>query len=244
MFRFSTADNLVSYIQDFTGSSDSEEIKKCITLCELGLRNIELPALRTDPYSTTGTVGANQLMPIPADMNKPILFFQMGTPVNGENLGPWTVYDRVGDRDIITQSLLSNLYLSPINVPMVIRGKFSEVAGNYKFLPKLGQNSVVNLYYYRAWNLLYTPGIDANNNPVTIQSNEVLATFPEGYVYGTLHEYYIKRHNTESAQIYKAKLDQAIQTVEDQNSLGKWSGGHTKLTSVWQPRRDRQYAIK
>jgi hypothetical protein len=78
----------------------------------------------------------------------------------------------------------------------------------------------------------------------TVQTNAVLATFPEGYVYGTLREYYIKRHNADDAAIYQQKFQSAVDTVEDQNNLGKWSGGHTRLTSVWQPRQYRQYNIK
>jgi hypothetical protein len=78
----------------------------------------------------------------------------------------------------------------------------------------------------------------------TVQSNAVLATWPEGYVYGTLREYYIKRHNKDDAAVYEEKFQQAVATVEDQNNLGKWSGGHTRLTSVWQPRQYRQYNIK
>ena len=76
------ADTLVDYLKDFTGSSDDAEIKQCIFQAELAMRNIELPALRTNPYTTFGTVGANQLMPIPPDMNKPILFFQQGAAGN------------------------------------------------------------------------------------------------------------------------------------------------------------------
>ena len=79
---------------------------------------------------------------------------------------------------------------------------------------------------------------------ITVQSNAVLATWPEGYVYGTLREYYIKRHNAQDAGLYDAKFNAAMATVEDQNNLGKWSGGHTRLTSVWQPRQYRQYNIK
>ena len=60
------------------------------------------------------------------------------------------MYDRIGDRDIITQGMIAQLYLSPVNVPAVIRGKFSEVADKYHFLPYLGAGSLVNLYYYRA----------------------------------------------------------------------------------------------
>ena len=78
----------------------------------------------------------------------------------------------------------------------------------------------------------------------TVNTNAVLATWPEGYVYGTLREYYIKRHNQADAAIYQQKFQEAWDTVEDQNNLGKWSGGHTRLTSVWQPRQYRQYNIK
>lgn len=78
MFVIPTADSLVTYLKDFTGSADDTEIKQCIFQAELSMRNIELPALRTDPYTTFGVVGPGQLMPIPTDMNKPILFFQQG----------------------------------------------------------------------------------------------------------------------------------------------------------------------
>jgi len=77
-----------------------------------------------------------------------------------------------------------------------------------------------------------------------VQTNAVLNTWAEGYVYATLREYYIKRHNSEDATIYAQKYDNAYNIVEDQNNLGKWSGGHTKLTSVWQPRIYRQYNIR
>jgi len=326
MFIIPDADTLVTYIQDFTGSSNDEEIRQCIFQAELTMRNIELPALRTDPYTTFGTVGEDQLMPIPSDMNKPILFFQQGTNAMPSNTGPWIVYDRIGDRDIITQSLIAQLYLQPVNVPMVIRGKFSEVGSNYQFLPYLGEGTLLNLYYYKAWNLLFTPVTDSTvisttgsiatvtgagpwtvsitgmtdvtglivgdtvtatagtgslttggvavvagipsatsltvtvtgggiptvgtvtnisrTTASTVQTNPVLQTWPEGYIYGTLHEYYVKRHNSEDAAIYKAKFDNAWDTVNNQNNLGKWSGGHTRLTSIFQPRRDRQYAVK
>lgn len=326
------ADALVDYLKDFTGSSDDTEIKQCIFQAELAMRNVELPALRTNPYETFGTVGANQLMPIPADMNKPILFFQQGTNNNNQgvgNTGPWIVYDRIGDRDIITQGLVAQLYLSPVNIPAVIRGKFSEVGDNYQFLPYVGAGTQLNLYYYRAWNLLFTPAIlstnigitgdittitgsgpwtvtitsmsgtgstgmtagdtivttpnignlgadnigvisnvvsatsiivtvaagpttptaglidiDTLNSPTTVQTNPVLQTWPEGYIYGSLSEYYQKRHSADDAALYKAKFDMAYQTVEYQNSLGKWSGGHTRMTSIFQPRSIRSYAVK
>jgi len=318
MFVIPDADTLVEYVKDFTGSSDDTEIKQCIFLAELNMRNIELPALRTNPYETFGTVGANQLMPIPADMNKPILFFQQGnayyvttanatgvvsstlitltsTPgqglqvgmnvtgtgiangasivqitssttvilnlantgtVSGElsfatstinannTTGPWIVYDRIGDRDIITQGLVAQLYLTPVNVPAVIRGKFSEVGDSYQFLPYVAEGAMINLYYYKAWNLLFTPIYDNNVEVGTVQTNAVLQTWPEGYVYNTLSEYYIKRHSSDDAAIYKQKAIDAWKTVEDQNNLGKWSGGHTRLTSIFQPRRDRSYSVK
>jgi hypothetical protein len=327
MFIIPDADTLVTYIKDFTGSSDDQEIRQCIFQAELAMRNIELPALRTNPYETFGTVGEYQLMPIPSDMNKPILFFQQGTNAMPSNTGPWVVYDRIGDRDIITQGLIAQLYLAPVNVPMVIRGKFSEVGSNYQFLPYVGAGTVMNLYYYKAWNLLFTPAVEstvisavgtvatvAGAGPwtftitgmtdieglntgdiitctagvgsfgtaneveisgfpsttsvtcvatggttppvagaitnitlveaVTIQTNPVLQTWPEGYIYNTLAEYYIKRHSPEDAAIYKAKATEAYKTVEDQNNLGKWSGGHTRLTSIFQPRQNRSYAVK
>ena len=326
MFIIPTADSLVDYIKDFTGSNDDQEIRQCIFQAELAMRNIELPALRTDPYTTFGTVGQYQLMPIPADMNKPILFFQQGTNAMPSNTGPWVVYDRIGDRDIITQGLIAQLYLAPVNVPMVIRGKFSEVGQNYQFLPYVGAGTVMNLYYYKAWNLLFTPITDntvisetgtiatvtgtgpwtvtitgmsttsgisisdtvtatpgtgtltaggiavvtgipsgssivctvtggsiptagsitdiTRSTPVTVQTNPVLQTWPEGYIYNTLCEYYTKRHSPEDAGMYKAKAIEAYKTVEDQNNLGKWSGGHTRLTSIFQPRQNRSYAVK
>jgi hypothetical protein len=243
MYIIPDADTLVSYLMDFTGSSNDTEIQQCIFQAELAMRNIELPALRTNPYETFGTVGANQLMPIPPDMNKPILFFQQGQNGMPNNTGPWVVYDRIGDRDIITQGLIAELYLSPVNVPMVIRGKFSEVGDNYQFLPYVGEGTTLNMYYYRAWNLLFTP-VSGGTPGETVQTNEVLQSWPEGYIYGSLHEYYVKRHNADDAAIYKQKFDLAWATVENQNNLAKWSGGNTRLVSVWQPRRDRQYAVK
>lgn len=402
MFVIPTANDLVDFIKDFTGSTNDEEIKKCIFMAEMSMRNIELPALRCDPYAQENIGVANALghIPIPGDMNKPILFFKQGyqitttatatgttaqytilltsTPgqtisngmyVTGTGIangavivnvgsgisggtvtldlvntgtvsgtitftstgstssqtGPWIVYDRIGDRDIITQGMIAQLYLQPVNVPAVIRGKFSEVGQNYQFLPYIGEGDLINLYYYKAWPLLFSPIDDTifsatgSVNPIsgsgpwvtgisgldstvgleigdhitatpgtgslgtgftsavitaingltsltvlvtggtspsggtitdvsltdqTVESNAVLATWVEGYVYGTLREYYIKRHNAEDAATYSQKFENAWNIVSDQNSLGKWSGGHTRLTSVWQPRQYRQYNIK
>ena len=62
-----TADELVTYLKDFTGSSNDQEIKQCIFQAELMLRNVELPALRTNPYaaSSIGTAGNNSLLSKP-----------------------------------------------------------------------------------------------------------------------------------------------------------------------------------
>ena len=402
MFQIPTADDLVTFIKDFTGSTNDDEIKKCIFMAELSMRNIELPALRCNPYApeNIGVVNALGQIPIPGDMNKPILFFKQGqqftttatcTGVSGQSTitltsipnsplqnglvvtgtgigagatissvtgstigsivtlsvanggtvsgtiqfttvgqsssqtGPWIVYDRIGDRDIITQGMIAQLYLQPVNVPAVIRGKFSEVGQVYEFLPYVAQGDLINMYYYKAWPLLFAPiedtlvsatgnvdtvtgasspwtitvtvtstanlfvgaeltcvsvvgsfgsssslctvdsvdstttftaTITGGTGPVvgsiedvtivnqTVQSNPVLQTWAEGYVYSTLREYYIKRHNAEDAAVYASKYDNAWNIVEDQNNLGKWSGGHTRLTSVWQPRQYRQYNIK
>lgn len=403
MFVISTADALVEYIKDFTGSTNDAEIKQCIFLGELSMRNVELPALRSDPYDPQyiGVVDSEGGIPIPGDMNKPILFFKQGqqylvtvsatgsissttitlsaapsrtisvgmlvsgtgiatgaTVATVNNLtitlslpntgavsgtivfqtapplsqqsqtGPWIVYDRIGDRDIITQGMVAQLYLQPVNVPAVIRGKFSEVGQKYKFLPYAAEGDLINMYYYKAWPLLFAPiddilisatgtlgavtGSGTTGSPwtstitsmvttdgltvgdrltatagtgsfgvggtvtvativsstsitinkvggttltagdvtdikltdLTTQTNPVLQTWPEGYVYSTLREYYIKRHNEVDAATFEAKFRAAWDTVTDQNNLGKWSGGHTRLTSVWQPRQYRQYNIK
>lgn len=404
MFTIPNADALVDYIRDFTGSGTSAaataEIKQCIFLGELSMRNLEIPALRSDPYDPQyiGVVDDTGSVPIPGDMNKPILFFKQGqqyvvsvaatgnsgsytitlastpsrtitagmlvsgtgiasgatvsnvnnltvtlslvntaavsgtitfvtapqTQSNQSQSGPWIVYDRIGDRDIITQSMIAQLYLQPVNVPAVIRGKFSEVGQKYKFLPYTAEGDLINMYYYKAWALLFSPvddilisatgtvgsisgsgpwtatisgmtttdGIVVGNQiiatagtgslgtggtvevtsidsstQITVtktggtiptagtitdiyltnldtQTNPVLQTFPEGYVYATLREYYLKRHNETDAATYEGKFQQAVATVSDQNNLAKWSGGHTRLTSVWQPRQYRQYNIK
>ena len=75
MFIIPTGDALVEYIKDFTGSTNDDEIKKCIFLAELSMRNIELPALRCDPYApeNIGIADSQGRIPIPGDMNKPIL---------------------------------------------------------------------------------------------------------------------------------------------------------------------------
>jgi hypothetical protein len=245
MSQIANANELVTFVKQFTGSSNDNEIKECIFMAEMMMRNLELPIQRSDPYSPQfqAVADADGMVAIPGDMLKPIVFFKMGG-VQGNSgnsgMGPWIVYDRIGDRDIITQSLVEALYLKPINIPSVYRGKFSEVGQRYQFLPGLSQGDIVNLYYYRAWPFLFS--VDNNNNQVL--NNGVLQSFPEGYVYATLHCYYIKRKSPEDAQIYKAKFEEQVNIVEDQNSKGKWSGGHTRLTSIFQPRKDTRYNAK
>ena len=234
---------LVAYIESFTGSSDDQEIKECIFLTEMMLRNIELPALRTNPWQTIGTANSYGQIPIPTDMMRPILFFNQGNggaALNANGAGPWIVYDRIGDRDMITESLLQNIYLNPMNIPQVYRGKFSEVGQYYEFIPQLGAGTQVNMYYFQTWPLLFS--LDAQGN--TILNNVVLQSFPEGYVYGTLHNYYYKRKMSEDADKWLAKYNLAWDTVEDQNNKGKWSGGHNKLWSVFQPRKDSRFGTR
>ena len=243
LLPINTGDDLVQYVLQFTGSNNTTEIQQCVYLTEMMLRNIELPALRTNPWTTIGTANQYGQVPIPADMNRPILFFNQGsggTSPNANGAGPWIVYDRIGDRDIITETLNQNLYLAPWNTPQVYRGKFSEVGQYYEFLPTLSAGAQINMYYFTTWPLLFT--IDNNNNQV--QTNVVLSSFPEGYVYGTLHNYYLKRKMAEDAANWRAKFDDAMNTVEDQNNKGKWSGGHNRLTSIFQPRRDQRYTAR
>jgi len=236
------ANALVTFVQDFTGSSNQNEIKECIFMAELMMRNLELPIMRSDPYNPQfiATADSNGRIAIPGDMLKPILFFKQGGVDPASSLGPWIVYDRIGDRDMITEGLIESLYLKPINIPSVFRGKFSEVGQNYQFLPRLGAGDQVNLYYYRTWPFLFS--LDTNSNPIL--TNGVLQSFPDGYVFGTLHNYYIKRKSPDDAQIYKAKFEEQMNIIEDQNSKGKWSGGHNRLTSVFQPRKDRRFTAK
>ena len=320
MFVIPDANTLVTYLKDFTGSSDDAEIKQCIFMAELSMRNIELPVLRSDPYAVEfiGTADSEGKVPIPGDMNKPILFFQQGG-TSPSPTGPWIVYDRVGDRRIIAETMIQQFYQNTPNAPAMLRGNFSEVGTNYEFVPAIGAGAEINMYYYRAWPLLFAPLLDLTisttgtvtfplgplGNPqivgmtttvglsvgdqivafdgtgvlggpvatvltidsatsltytvdsgpaavagtVTnvsltnefVQTNQVLSSWPEGYVYATLREYYLKRHNEVDAGVYEAKFNQAWNVVEDQNNYGKWSGGTTKLQSVWQPRKYINY---
>jgi hypothetical protein len=231
-------------------TQSTSEIMSCIQLCELKMRTIELPALRTDPYGDTPTTlltNAQGMAPIPADMNKPILFFQEtpnssvppGTPA--ASMGPWIIYDRVGDREIIRRRMIDQLYVRPFGVPRVIRASFSEVGANYVFTPNPGENVEIKAYYQRTFPFLFGPTDDVLN-PI-VQNNAALASFPEGYMYGTLWAYYDKNKNTDEAEKWSNRYEIAYGLIEDQNFKGKWLGGDQHLTSEFQPRNYR-YSFK
>jgi hypothetical protein len=228
-------------------TQSSLEIQASIQLAELKMRVIELPGLRTNPYDlidpTILTTDAQGLAPIPADMNWPILFFQETPPSNDPNTsyGPWIIYDRVGDREIIRRRMIDQLYVRPFGVPRVIRASFSEVGPNYVFTPNPGANVVIKAYYQRTFPFLFSPTADAAD-PV-VQNNSALASFPEGYLYGTLWAYYDKNKNNEEAVKWDGRFEDAYGKIEDQNFKDKWRGGDTHLTSEFQPRNPR-YSFK
>ena len=226
-------------------TQSSIEIQTCIQFAELKMRTLELPALRTNPYDpvdpTILTTDENGLAPIPADMNMPVLFFQESqggnTNPNAAGFGPWIIYDRVGDREIIRRRMIDQLYVKPFGVPRVIRASFSEVGPNYVFTPNPGANTTIKAYYQRTFPFLFGPTGD-NLNPI-VQNNAVLSSFPEGYFFGTLASYYDKNKNVAEAQKWEARIGDAYGLIEDQNYRGKWHGGDQHLTSEFQPREYR-----
>jgi|TARA_R110000868_G_scaffold21708_7_gene90079 hypothetical protein len=231
-------------------TQSTSEIMSCIQLCELKMRTIELPALRSDPYGGTPATlltDAQGMADIPADMNKPILFFQEtpnssvppGTPA--ASMGPWIIYDRVGDREIIRRRMIDQLYVRPFGVPRVIRASFSEVGQRYVFTPNPGENVNIKAYYQRTFPFLFGPTGDTLE-PI-VQNNAALASFPEGYMYATLWAYYDKNKNNEEAQKWNARYEDAYGLIQDQNFKGKWLGGDQHLTSEFQPRNYR-YSFK
>ena len=230
-------------------TQSSLEIQACIQLAELKMRVIELPGLRTNPYDpidpTILTTDNQGLAPIPADMNWPILFFQEtpapDTPEYSAAFGPWIIYDRVGDREIIRRRMIDQLYVRPFGVPRVIRASFSEVGPNYVFTPNPGANTTIKAYYQRTFPFLFGPTTDLLN-PI-VQNNAALASFPEGYLYGTLWAYYDKNKNNEEAVKWDGRFEDAYGKIEDQNFKDKWRGGDQHLTSEFQPRNYR-YSFK
>ena len=230
-------------------TQSSLEIQACIQLAELKMRVIELPGLRTNPYDdadpTILTTDSKGLAPIPADMNWPILFFQEtpmpNTPQDVSSYGPWIIYDRVGDREIIRRRMIDQLYVRPFGVPRVIRASFSEVGPNYVFTPNPGAGTIIKAYYQRTFPFLFSPTED-ELNPI-VQNNAALASFPEGYMYGTLWAYYDKNKNNEEAVKWDGRFEDAYGKIEDQNFKDKWRGGDQHLTSEFQPRSPR-YSFK
>jgi hypothetical protein len=226
-------------------TQSSIEIQTCIQFAELKMRTLELPALRTNPYDASNptilTTDANGMAPIPADMNMPVLFFQESqggnTNPQAAGFGPWIIYDRVGDREIIRRRMIDQLYVKPFGVPRVIRASFSEVGPSYVFTPNPGANTTIKAYYQRTFPFLFGPTGDSLN-PI-VQNNAVLSSFPEGYFFGTLASYYDKNKNVAEAQKWEARGDEAYGLIEDQNWRGKWHGGDQHLTSEFQPREYR-----
>ena len=221
-------------------TQSSLEIMSCIQMCELKMRTIELPALRSDPYASVSpsilTTDSNGMAPIPSDMNSPILFFQ-DTASGSVSLGPWIIYDRVGDREIIRRRMIDQLYVRPFGVPRVIRASFSEVGPNYIFTPNPGVGTVIKAYYNKTFPFLFSTTTDVLN-PL-VQSNAILGSFPEGYLYGTLSAYYDKNKNADESMKWDARFDASYGLIEDQNYKGKWKGGDQHLTSEFQPRESR-----
>jgi hypothetical protein len=231
-------------------SQSALEIQTSIQLAELKMRTLELPGLRTNPYGNTPTLlttDSQGMAPIPADMNIPILFFQEtpnsevapGTPA--ASMGPWIIYDRVGDREIIRRRMIDQLYVRPFGVPRVIRASFSEVGPNYIFTPNPGGNVSIKAYYIRTFSFLFSPTDDLAD-PI-VQSNAVLTSFPEGYLYGTLWAYYDKNKNTAESQKWLTRFDESYGLIEDQYNKGRWKGGDQHLTSEFQP-RDYRYSFR
>jgi hypothetical protein len=218
-------------------------------MSELKMRKLEIPGLRSDPYDTLNpsilTTDSNGMAPIPSDMNFPVLFFQetqpSNQPVSATNLGPWIMYDRVGDREIIRRRMIDQLHIRPFGVPRVIRASFSEVGGKYVFTPNPGSAVTIKAYYQKTFPFLYSP--TGNSLAPITQNNDALASFPEGYLYGTLSTYYDKNKNTDEAQKWLARFDDAYGLIEDQNFRSKWAGGDKHLTSEFQPRSTR-YSFK
>jgi len=232
-------------------TQSSLEIQSSIQLAELKMRTLELPGLRTNPYDpttpTTLTTNTQGLAPIPSDMNIPILFFQdtpssevePGSPA--ASLGPWIMYDRVGDREIIRRRMIDQLYVRPFGVPRVIRASFSEVGQKYVFTPNPGNNVKIRAYYQKSFPFLYSATGDVLN-PI-VQNNAALASFPEGYLYGTLEAYYDKNKNVAEAQKWASRFEESYGLIADQNFKDKWRGGDQHLSSEFQP-RDYRYNFK
>jgi hypothetical protein len=229
----------------------SMDIQFCIQFAELSFRTIYLPALRSNPYDPVSpssiVTDTNGMAPIPADMNWPIIFFQQ-TPSSqvppgtlNAGFGPWIIYDRVGDREIIRLSMIDQLYVKPFGVPRVIRANFSEVGPNYLFTPNPGNGTTILAYYVKTFPFLLGPTGDSLI-PI-VQNNGVLSSFPEGYMYKVLSVYYDKKKNVSESEKWNGRFDAAYGLIEDQAMKDLWSGGDRHLSSEFQPRNYR-YSFK
>ena len=227
------------------------DIQFSIQFAELSFRTIYLPALRSNPYDPVSpsqiVTNTNGMAPIPADMNWPIIFFQQ-TPSSqvspgtlNAGFGPWIIYDRVGDREIIRLSMIDQLYVKPFGVPRVIRAQFSEVGPNYMFTPNPGNGTTILAYYVKSFPFLLGPTGDSLT-PL-VQNNAILSTFPEGYMYKVLSVYYDKKKNVAESEKWNARFDASYGLIEDQAMKDLWSGGDRHLTSEFQPRNYR-YSFK
>jgi hypothetical protein len=159
-----------------------------------------------------------------------------GTVGSISGSGPWTA-------TITGMSTTAGLAVGNTIIAAAGTGSLGGGAGTYTVATVIDNNSIT---FTATGGTTPTAGTITNLQLTgqTVQTNAVLQTWSEGYVYGTLSEYYLKRHNEQDAAIWKAKFDDAWNQVTDQNNKGKWSGGHTRFTSVWQPRQYRQYNIK
>lgn len=243
--------DLIDKVLQWTGSSDRQEIRNMIQFAELRMRNLEIPALRTNVFDSDGVLYTDSegKARIPADMLKPVLFWQEGSTViagtggtpsinapYGNSVAPWIVYNRQGDREIIRRLLTDQFYIKPINIPRIIEGSFGEVGQYYVFTPNPGPGTKIRAYYYRAWPFLGTPTTQPN---VYVTNNVVLQSFPEGYLYGTLTAYYEQKKNPQEAEVWAKRFADAWAEIEKQNYKGKFTGGNNAIVSAFQPRRYR-----
>lgn len=232
-FFVPSADALVALVQEFTGSTNTTEIQLCISMAEDKIRNVELPINRKETILVSDQYSQ---VPIPGDMNKPVMLYQLNdNPVADQNqsLGPWIVYDRVTDKEIISLKMGQQNYIAPVNIPATMRGQFGEVGCNYILSPRVTKGTEIHCYYYASWPLLFAPDTVTGT---TVQMNGVLQTAPELYVYGTLMVYFQKRQQPDKAQMYQQNFEDAWNRLSDQNNIAKSQGGTMRLKSIWSPR--------
>lgn len=96
------------------------------------------------------TLSSNNL----TNINSVLTFRSDPTVMN--RVGPWTVYNRVSAREGIREAFGSLLAIYPVGVS-INTGTFSEVNNKYIFNPPLTQGSLINLYYYKSFDKLFSP---------------------------------------------------------------------------------------